>query len=72
VAAALLEQNLSAKHRGVRLLGIGVSGFADESGQVSLFEESEREKQGQIDTLTDSRKDRFGQPAVRRATDLKR
>ncbi len=72
VAAALLEQNLSAKHRGVRLLGIGVSGFADESGQVSLFEESEREKQGQIDTLTDSVKDRFGQTALRRATDLKR
>ncbi len=72
VAAVLLEQNLSAKHRGVRLLGIGVSGFADESGQVSLFEESEREKQGQIDTLTDSIKDCFGQTALRRATDLKR
>ncbi len=72
VAVALLEQNLSTKHRGVRLLGIGVSGFADESGQVSLFEESEREKQGQIDTLTDSVKDRFGQTALRRATDLKR
>ncbi len=72
VAAALLEQNLSAEHRGVRLLGIGVSGFAGESGQVSLFEESEREKQGQIDTLTDSIKDRFGQTALRRATDLKR
>ncbi|MEE9596707.1 MAG: hypothetical protein V3V96_08005, partial [Acidiferrobacterales bacterium] len=72
VAAALLEQNLSTEHRGVRLLGIGVSGFADESGQVSLFEESEREKQGQIDTLTDSIKDRFGLTALRRATDLKR
>ena len=72
VAAALLEQNLSAKHRGVRLLGIGVSGFADESGQASLFEEPDREKQGQIDTLTDSVKDRFGQTALRRATDLKR
>ena len=72
VAAALLEQNLSTEHRGVRLLGIGVSGFAGESGQVSLFEESEREKQGQIDTLTDSVKDRFGQTALRRAMDLKR
>ncbi len=72
VAAALLEQNLSAKHRGVRLLGIGVSGFAEESGQVSLFEESEREKQGQLDVLTDSVKDRFGHNALRRATDLKR
>ena len=72
VAAALLEQNLFAEHRGVRLLGIGVSGFADESGQAGLFEESEREKQGQIDTLTDCIKDRFGQIALRRATDLKR
>lgn len=73
IAAELLEGNLPAKHLGVRLLGMGVSGFEEEQpAQRSLFEEDKREKQGRLDTLTDDVKRRFGKTALRRATDLKR
>lgn len=73
VAATLLENNLPERHSGVRLLGMGVSGFREEQpAQGQLFEEDKRAKQSRLDSLSDSLKERFGKTALRRATDLKR
>ncbi len=73
VAAVLLERNLPARHQGVRLLGIGVTGFERAQPlQATLFEEDVREKHGRLDTLSDTVKERFGAAAMRRGAELKR
>ncbi|MFQ5936364.1 MAG: DNA polymerase IV [Acidiferrobacterales bacterium] len=72
VAAHLLENNLPLRHSGVRLIGIGVSGFEQPPTQGHLFDQTMREKQMRLDSVADNVKDRFGSTALRRATDLKR
>lgn len=73
VASELLKKNLPSRHVGVRLLGVGVSGFEDtQQTQARLFDEDTRQKQGQLDAVADGVKDRFGEAALRRGTDLKR
>ena len=54
---------------GVRLLGFGVHGF-DETrrSQRQMFDEPERERQRQIDSVADQIAERFGNSAIRRAT----
>ena len=71
VAAEMLSNRLPKKHPPVRLLGMGVSGF-EESGQSQglLFDREERQRQGQLDTVTDEILDRFGKGSISRAGSL--
>jgi DNA polymerase-4 len=72
VAARLLEDNLPARNPGVRLLGVGVSGFDHEPLQGLLFAQVARDRQLRLDTISDDVKRRFGATALRRALDLRR
>ena len=54
----------------VRLLGIGVSGFA-EPVQRSLFEEDAPKRGARIDALRDKVREKFGKEALVRASDLR-
>jgi len=70
-AADLLEKSLSSRHPGIRLLGVGLSGF-ENGGQVqrSLFEDTDRQKQGQLDAVADQIQARFGSAALSRGSGL--
>ena len=72
VAVRLLQRNLPAVNPGVRLLGVGVSGFEQTPLQAGLFGQASREKDERLDAVSDSVKVRFGASALRRATDLGR
>lgn len=72
VAAQLLEDNLPMRNPGVRLLGVGVSGFEQEPVQGLLFAQVARDKQLRLDAIGDDVKQRFGASALRRALDLQR
>ena len=69
-AANLLNTRLSERHLPVRLLGMGVSGI-DHSQfvQRSLFDDGQQEKQ--LDAVGDDIKDRFGEGALRRGSNLR-
>ncbi|MDE2088818.1 MAG: DNA polymerase IV, partial [Gammaproteobacteria bacterium] len=72
-AETLLTRNLPRRQRGVRLLGVGVSGL--EAGgytQPELFTEAANAKQSKLDDVSDRIQGRFGTAALRRATHLKR
>ena len=71
-AAGLLQRNLPDVNPGVRLLGVGVSGFEGAPLQAALFGQASREKDERLDAVSDSVKVRFGASALRRATDLRR
>ncbi len=73
VADEMLCQRLPADHLPVRLLGMGVSGFAA-SGvrQLLLFDQDERQRQTELDATTDQIRERFGSSALHRATSLPR
>ena len=63
----LLTNRLPARHLPVRLLGFGVSGF-DASGesQLHLFDETQRQRQRDLDRVADRITERFGKGAIRR------
>jgi hypothetical protein len=64
-------QNLPLRHRGVRLLGLSVSGFDDaESRQADLFSEPARARNVRLDTVSDWIQTRFGAAALTRAAEL--
>ena len=70
-AAALLEHALPAGHAGVRLLGMGLSGFENRAQvQQSLFAEDVAQKQGQLDAVADQIQAKFGTAALRKASGL--
>jgi len=70
-ADELLCQRLPAAHLPVRLIGMGVSGF-DESGlrQKMLFDQDERQKHANLDTVADQIRERFGSSALQRGTSV--
>ena len=72
VAVRLLDDNLPARNPGVRLLGVGVSGFEHEPIQGLLFAQVARDRQVRLDAISDDVKRRFGTSALRRALDLQR
>ena len=66
-AARLLDAELGARARPVRLLGMGVGGITGETlEQGELFEQAGIEQQRRIDTVVDAVKSRFGGRALRR------
>lgn len=73
VAKVLLTANYKTQSNGLRLLGMGVSGFdADDVAQGSLFEEESESRQTSIDAVSDSLHDRYGNAVLHRAIDLQK
>lgn len=67
----MLTSRLPEGHRPVRLLGMGASGFEGaEQTQGLLFEDTDRDKQRQLDEVADRIKERFGPSALGRAMGL--
>ena len=69
-AVALLTKRLPAEHLPVRLLGMGVTGLESQPTQGLLFDDEERQKQRQLDSVADRIKERFGGAALGRASGL--
>ncbi len=73
-AATLLQQSLPRIHRGIRLLGIGVSSLESRQRprQLTLFDNEEQEKRGQLDAVADQIQDKFGAGMLMRGSGLLR
>jgi len=64
-ALGLFEQRLPRPLPPLRLLGIGVSGFAEShGGQADLFAAAERERQSRIDAVMDQVAERYGRGSL--------
>lgn len=64
-ALGLFEQRLPRPLPPLRLLGIGVSGFAEsQGGQADLFAAAERERQSRIDAVMDQVAERYGRGSL--------
>jgi DNA polymerase-4 len=71
-ARQILDTRLPADHLDVRLLGVEVSGFEhSDQSQRLLFDQSEHQKQKQLDAAIDQITDRFGKATLRRASGLR-
>jgi DNA polymerase IV len=71
-ASELLSEVLRSPHPGVRLLGVGVSGFAgDGFVQQTLFDDEGHRKQRQLDAVADAVREKFGSTALSRGSGLK-
>jgi DNA polymerase-4 len=67
VASELFAGRVSLNGRGIRLIGMGTSGFEHEPvRQKSLFDEQEILRNRQLGEMTDLIRDRFGSSALRR------
>jgi DNA polymerase IV len=70
-AHTLFEERIQLNRQSVRLIGVGVSNFANSTmTQLSLFDEPEREQQRSLDSATDEIAKRFGKAAIYRAAKL--
>ncbi|MEW6646856.1 MAG: DNA polymerase IV [Pseudomonadota bacterium] len=64
VALTLFEQRLPRPLPPLRLLGVGVSGFAAEPGQDDLFAVAGRERQSRLDAVMDQVAERYGRGSI--------
>ncbi|GAB4288149.1 MAG: DNA polymerase IV [Thiohalomonadaceae bacterium] len=64
VALMLFEQRLPRPLPPLRLLGVGVSGFAAEPGQDDLFAVAVRERQSRLDAVMDQVVERYGRGSI--------
>lgn len=72
-ADRMLRERLPPNHAPVRLLGMGIDGLdASSMKQGLLFDQGQRQKQAELDTMTDHIRERFGSSALRRAASLSR
>lgn len=72
-AVELFRERLPPGRHAVRLLGVGVSGFANDGRiQKSLFDDAEHLAQSRIDDAADQIRERFGAGALVRASPLLR
>lgn len=72
---ALFDTHFRNCARGIRLLGMGVSGLQGEGApgvQADLFAQAERQQQRRLDQVADQISGRFGRSAVRRGGGLGR
>ena len=65
-ARALLRDRVELKGRGIRLLGLGLSGFAEDS-PAGLFSDPDEERARRAARATDSLRRRLGDAAITRA-----
>lgn len=71
-AVQLLTTRLPARRLPIRLLGVGITGLGGAEQQGSLFDEAERNKQRQLDSVADQIHARFGKNSIGRASGLQR
>ena len=70
-ASRLLTERLPKRRLQIRLLGVGVTGFAaEQSRQMTLFDETDRESQSRLDEAVDDVRDQFGRGHLLRGSDL--
>jgi len=70
-AAELMAGISRSQHRGVRLIGMGVSNLSRQAPvQLSLFDQAEKDKQSRVDHLSDAIRDKFGVAKLHRGTNL--
>jgi DNA polymerase-4 len=68
----LLTQALPEAHHGIRLLGVGVSGYSgDGFVQQTLFDDEGVNKQRKLDAVTDAVREKFGSKSLGRGSGLK-
>ncbi|WP_437193451.1 DNA polymerase IV [Planctomicrobium sp. SH527] len=74
VAVELLNHALPRQHKGIRLIGIGVSSLehGQQLRQRQLFDDDENQKQGKLDAVADEIQNRFGTSIVFRGNKLLR
>ncbi len=71
VAAELLDEALKSRKAPVRLIGVGMSGFAgDQVTQRTLFETDEHRTRQKLDSVTDAVREKFGNSALSRGSGL--
>ena len=71
-AALLLFEQTWPAGRPVRLIGVGISGFEEPHRQLGLWEDTDALEQGQrLQSTLDDLRDRFGDRAIKRGSDLK-
>jgi hypothetical protein len=69
----MLRQRIRLEGRGLRLLGLGVSGLESAGqGQGQLFSSPEEERARRISLAADAVRDRIGEKSVTRARLIKR
>jgi DNA polymerase-4 len=68
-AAGLFDKNWPPG-KAVRLIGVGVSGFETAARQLSLWDAAEDEEARQLQSALDELRERFGEDAIRRGSDL--
>lgn len=72
-AREMFRDRIALGGRGVRLLGVGVSGLAPAgAGQHPLFVDSSQERSRRLARAEDAVRDRMGDDAVKRARLLRR
>ena len=72
-ASRLLTERLPNRPLRIRLLGVGVSGFATTGqAQQMLFEDGDRESQSRLDEAVDGIRQQFGRDRLSRGSDLGR
>jgi hypothetical protein len=69
-ALALLERH-RPPGKAVRLLGVGVSGLDTGGRQLTLWDALDKRQDAGLQSALDALRDRFGEDAVRRGSDLK-
>lgn len=73
VVRELFEQRLPPRHLPLRLIGMGVSGLDNgQNRQPDLFADPLSEQRSQLDSVTDSIRERFGNDSLSRAKVLQR
>ncbi len=70
-AAAQLFDQVWVKGKPVRLIGVGLGGFAASKRQIGLWDDRESDKQtAGLQTALDRLRDRYGEKTITRASDL--
>ena len=72
-AAELMKGIGRNRHRGVRLIGMGVSNLSRQAPvQLSLFDQADKDKQSRVDNISDAIRDKFGGSKLHRGTKIKK
>ena len=70
-AAELILGIGRSQHRGVRLIGVGVSNLSRQAPvQLSLFDQGDKDKQSRVDSISDAIRDKFGGSKLNRGTNF--